>query len=81
MSKKEELLEAWDFVSSYVHADDTGYANIIEKVVHKSIPQPVNYQHVMKQFGLCPRCKSNVNMRLHRHYCGNCGQELQWEER
>ena len=29
-------------------------------------------------FGRCPNCKEMLTKKYHKHFCGNCGQEVKW---
>ena len=30
--------------------------------------------------GICPTCGNSLMKIYHLHFCGECGQELKWEE-
>ena len=31
-------------------------------------------------FGRCPNCKEMLTKKYHKHFCGNCGQEVKWDD-
>lgn len=31
-------------------------------------------------FGRCPNCKEMLTKKYHKHFCGNCGQEVKWSD-
>lgn len=31
-------------------------------------------------FGRCPNCKEMLTKKYHKHFCGNCGQAVKWNE-
>ena len=30
--------------------------------------------------GYCPSCKRLIDSQRHPHYCGECGQEVKWDD-
>ena len=55
----------------------------VAKLLKEQEPKRVNISqtHCGMKYGLCPRCEKQIDTLVNPHYCGNCGQKLDWESR
>ena len=52
----------------------------LQELVDRATPMKPIHIHVLKQFGKCLLCNSSINIRSHLHFCGDCGQAIDWED-
>lgn len=52
--------------------------NQIEKRIGSDVSHILHETESYKD-GKCPSCRFPVETTLYPHFCGNCGQALQWE--
>jgi ribosomal protein S27AE len=74
------LIEAWEVVSNECHGDYIEYVEDVAIWIKRSIPRAVIHEHLLKSYGVCPRCSERVSMRFHPRHCGKCAQALEWSE-
>lgn len=77
--KSRQYQDDWDNLCDVFDEDDEAIATL-QELVDKEQPKKVVHIHVLKQFGVCPMCNFNVNIRNHNVACGNCGQALDWSK-
>jgi len=76
--------DAWEVVKKQTDNTSRLYAsssfNVVEEIVTRDEPKPVNHLHPFKAFGKCPVCNESVHLAHHSNFCGKCGKRLEWSK-